>query len=74
MYYDGRLPRAPDSGLGFQEITQAGLECLGTVNLCPGRGADAGGAGLMEVWTSGCWTSRARAYLCALVDELGLHD
>lgn len=32
VYYDESVYRAPDPDAGFQEITQTGLECIGTVD------------------------------------------
>ena len=44
VYYDESVYRAPDRQLGFQEITQAGLEYLGDVGLLRhGRGGHARG-------------------------------
>lgn len=73
VYYDESVYRAPDSGLGFQEITQAGLEYLGTVDAyVQGEVLMLAARSLMEVTDEWVLDLSHMGYLCALVDELGL--
>ena len=73
LYYDESVYRAPDSGLGFQEITQAGLEYLGTVDAyVQGEVLMLAARSLMEVTDEWVLDLSHMGYLCALVDELGL--
>lgn len=73
VYYDESVYRAPDSGLGFQEITQAGLEYLGTLDAyVQGEVLMLAARSLMEVTDEWVLDLSHMGYLCALVDELGL--
>lgn len=73
LYYDESVYRAPDSGLGFQEITQAGLEYLGPVDgYVMGEVAMLAARSLGEISPDWVLDLSHMGYLCALVDELGL--
>lgn len=73
LYYDESVYRAPDSGLGFQEITQAGLEYLGPVDgYVQGEVAMLAARSLGEIAPDWVLDLSHMGYLCALVDELGL--
>ena len=73
VYYDESVYRAPDSGLGFQEITQAGLEYLGPVDAyVQGEVLMLAARSLMEVTGEWVLDLSHMGYLCAVVDELGL--
>jgi len=73
VYYDESVYRAPDSGLGFQEITQAGLEYLGPVDgYVMGEVAMLAARSLGEISPDWVLDLSHMGYLCALVDELGL--
>ncbi len=73
VYYDESVYRAPDSGLGFQEITQAGLEYLGPVDAyVQGEVLMLAVRSLMEVTDGWVLDLSHMGFLCGLVDELGL--
>ena len=73
LYYDESVYRAPDSGLGFQEITQAGLEYLGRVDgYVMGEVAMLAARSLEEISEGWVLDMSHMGYLTGLVDELGL--
>ena len=73
LYYDESVYRAPDSGLGFQEITQAGLEYLGRVDgYVMGEVAMLAARSLEEISEGWVLDLSHMGYLTGLVDELGL--
>ena len=73
LFYDESVYRAPDSGLGFQEITQAGLEYLGRVDgYVQGEVAMLAARSLGEISPDWVLDLSHMGYLCGLVDELGL--
>ena len=67
LYYDESVYRAPDSGLGFQEITQAGLEYLGPVDgYVMGEVAMLAARSLGEISPDWVLDLSHMGYLCAL--------
>ena len=75
VYYDESVYRAPDRQLGFQEITQAGLEYLGAID----AGAEAEvlmlAAKSLELIEPGYALELSHmGFVTALIDEMGCGD
>ena len=73
VYYDESVYRAPDPDAGFQEITQTGLECIGTVDAyAMGEVLYLAAESLRAVSPRFVLDVAHMGYVAALLPELGL--